>query len=150
MSTTAISQKFLGLQGENCQLQKIHGVKELFTADGVDLLSMIRGGSAGGASASDIEATLANTLSRLDAIEKYLSDTPLSVPGPAGPAGPEGPEGPAGADGADGKNGAAGPRGKKGEIKLSDLKDINMDGAEDGAILVYSEVEKGWVISLED
>jgi len=140
------SGNFLGIKGENCTFLKIRGVKILEDEYGVDLLKVIRRGGAS-SSSSDVEAALSNVLLRLDAIEKYLQNMPPPVaPVASGVAGPRGPKGD---DGEPGEPGAQGPRGAAGAKKLSELTDVNLDGLDDGAILVWSAKEKKFVVSLE-
>lgn len=142
------SQNFIALKGENCKLMKIRGVQELRDEYGTDLLAMIRngGGTGGGATSSDVEATLANLLSRLDAVENYLQNT--NVQGTPGPKGDRGDKGETGENGRDGLDGARGPRGKV--EKLRDVEDVDLNGLADGAILVWSAEDKKWVVSLEE
>jgi hypothetical protein len=137
---------FVGLKGENCTLLKVRGVKILEDEYGVDLLKLIRKG--GSSNSSDIEAALSNLLARLDAVEKYLQNMPPPAAA-TGVAGPRGPKGDKGEDGEPGEPGAQGPRGAAGAKSFKELSDVNLDGLDDGAIMVWSAKEKKWVVSLE-
>lgn len=57
MSTTVNSGSFLGLQGENCSLRNVEGVKRLITDDGFDIIKSTKGVSH-----------------RLDTIENFLQN----------------------------------------------------------------------------
>lgn len=134
---------FMGLKGENCTLLKVRGVKILEDEHGVDLLKIIRKG--GSNASSDVEVTISNLLNRIDAVEKYLQN----MPAPSAAAAIPGPKGPKGDDGEPGEMGPQGPRGASGAKKMAELTDVNLDGLDDGAILVWSAKEKKFVVSLE-
>lgn len=139
------------LKGEICSLQKIYGVKELKDENDVDLLYLIRNGTSS-QNSSDVD--MENLIARIDAIEKYLSSTPVGVAGPAGPAGPpgkDGKDGKDGEDGQDGRDGLQGPRGPRGNVeKLQDVNDVDLTGLDDGAILSWSSKKKKWIVELRD
>ena len=76
-------------------------------------------------------------------------------PGPAGPAGANGPhgsQGPIGPPGPQGSLGKPGIRGLKGETgpagpqitKLGNISDIDAEGIEEGAVLVWNSSENRW------
>lgn len=146
ISGTNPNGNFQALKGENCTLLKIRGVKILEDDQGRDLLKILRSGG-GGADSSEITAALTNVLQRIDTIEKYLQTMP---PPSAGVKGPKGDKGDKGEDGEPGEPGPQGPRGKDGAKTLSALTDVNLDGLEDGAVLVWSAKDKKWVVSLEE
>jgi uncharacterized protein (UPF0210 family) len=110
---------------------------------GVDLLKLVKKAVNKG-SDSDTDSSILNIMSRLESLEKYVKNMPVvtSVPGPAGPRGERGERG---EDGSDGPKGDQGPRGKDGAKMLSEMKDVCLDGLDDGMILVYSEKDKKWM-----
>jgi hypothetical protein len=141
------SGSFMGIKGENCTFMKIRGVKILEDENGVDILKLIRTGKTSNAASSEVEATISNLLHRIDAVEKYLQNMPPPVA--SGVPGPKGPKGDKGDEGIQGEMGPQGARGAPGAKKLSELTDVNLDGLDDGAILVWSAKEKKFVVSLE-
>jgi hypothetical protein len=130
---------FIGLKGENCTLLKINGVKVLKDENGVDILKLLRA-KGSGASSSELDSIS----QRLTAIETYLQTLPQPTAGPRGPIGPSGEQG------EKGEQGPAGPKGKDGASTIAALKDVNLDGLDDGAMLVWSAKDKKWVVSLEE
>jgi len=140
---------YSALKGENCTLTNVRGVQKFEDEHGVDLLKLIRNAASGGASghiSAGVESALFTLNQRIDAVEKYLQSMPASTPGPAGPRGAVGPAGP---QGDAGETGPQGPRGK-GANSIKDLVDVNLDGLDDGAILVWSSKDKKFVVSLEE
>jgi len=142
---TSFPGNFLALKGENCTLQKIRGVKVLEDEYGNNLLNLIRQGGGGGGS-SDVQAALSHLLSRVDAVEKYLQ----TLPPPSTPL--KGEKGERGEKGEPGESiaGPQGPRGKDGSKKLSLLEDVNLDGLDDGATLIWSSKDKKWVVGITE
>lgn len=142
---------YLSISGENCTLKKIRGVKILEDHNGRDLLKILTSLDGSGALAAsnpntdaalvNINAAITNLLARLDTVEKYLQ----TLPPPGKPL-----KGDAGEPGQPGEPGPQGPRGKDGASTFAALKDVNLDGLDDGAIMVYSAKEKKWVVSLEE
>ena len=145
---TSSPGNFQALKGENCTLLKVRGIKILEDEHGVDLLKLLRR-SAGATGSSELEAVVSTLIQRLDVVEKYLQTLSSAPPAASGVKGPKGDTGPPGADGADGPPGIQGPRGK-GASKVSEVGDVNLDGLDDGAVLVWSAKEKKWVVSLEE
>ena len=147
---------FLGIKGENCSFLNIRGVKVLRDEFGNDLLSIIRTGISG---QSNSNSSVNNMLGRLDSIEKFLQDMPVQAPVSqdlekklmakisalektiqelsieAGTPGPPGIQGAKGASGAK---------------TMQALEDVNLDGLDDGAMMVWSSKQKKWIISLEE
>jgi hypothetical protein len=138
----AQSGGYKALRGENCTLTNIRGIKVLEDEHGVDLIKLIKK-AVNKNSDSDTDSSILNIMSRLESLEKYVKNMPLGV---AGPAGPRGEKGEKGEDG-EGTKGDQGPRGKDGAKMLSELKDVCLDGLDDGMILVYSEKDKKWTAS---
>jgi hypothetical protein len=136
---------FIGLKGENATLLKIRGVKVLEDEYGVDLLKALRKGASAGS--SELDVTVATLLQRIDTIEKYLQTMPPPSAGVKGPKGDKGEDGEAGEPGIAGPQGA---KGKDGARSISEMKDVNLDGLDDGAILVWSSKDKKFVVSLEE
>lgn len=145
---TSFPGNFQALKGENCTLIKIRGVKVLEDDQGRDLLKLLRSGGSG-ADSSEITVALTNLMQRIDVIEKYLQ----SMPAPTGVKGPKGDKGDKGDDGEPGEpgiQGPAGPKGKDGAKTLAALTDVNLDGLEDGASLIWSAKDKKWVVGLAE
>jgi hypothetical protein len=139
---------FQGLKAENCTILKLRGLKVLEDDQGHDLLKLLRkGGGGGSGGSSELEAVVTNLLQRIDAIEKYLQNMP---PPAAGIKGPKGDQGEPGETGEPGPVGPAGPRGKDGAKTLSALTDVNLDGLDDGATLLWSAKDKKWVVGLSE
>jgi len=136
------ANNFQALKAENCSILKLK-VKSLEDYDGNDLLKMLRRGG-GGSSSSELETVVTTLLQRIDAIEKYLQTLP-----PPG-KGQKGEKGEPGEPGEQGEPGPQGPRGKDGAKSLAALNDVDLDGLDDGAVLVWSSKNKKWVISLEE
>jgi hypothetical protein len=130
------SGDFLGIKGENCNFIRVKGLRVLEDEFGNDLLKIIRGGISSGGASSEIKTSISNILLRLEAMEKFLQN----MPNTATNATPEVIQGPPGIQG---------PRGAPGAKKLSELTDVNLDGLDDGAILVWSSKDKKFVVSLE-
>jgi len=156
---------FIGIKGENCSFLNISGVRSLRDDKGNDLLSMIKGGSGVGSfSSSSSDVNTSNIMGRLDAIEKFLQNMPIQqssqiLPAvkddslekklmaritalekiiqdfPVPEAGPPGPQG---------------PRGTPGAKSIQEMTDVNLDGLDDNAILIWSAKQKKWVISIEE
>jgi hypothetical protein len=147
MSSLANAGNFLGLKGENCTLIKIRGVEELRDKNGNDLLKLIKEAGSGSGSGDSLSSELTETLAalsvRLESVENYLRDTPMT----AGKKGTKGEKGEIGPEGSAGRDGLQGARGKV--EKIQDILDVNLDGLEDGGILVWSADKKKWVVSLE-
>jgi hypothetical protein len=139
---------FQGLKGENCTLLKIRGVRVLEDDQGRDLLKILRGG--GGADSSEITVALTNLVQRITTIENYLQTMPAPSAGVKGPKGDKGDKGDDGEPGEPGPQGPAGPKGKDGAKTLSALTDVNLDGLEDGASLIWSAKDKKWVVGLAE
>ena len=136
---------FQGCKIENGTILKLRGLKVLEDDQGIDLLKLLRKGGGGGVS-SEFESVVTNLLQRIDTIEKYLQNLPP-------PTGSKGPKGDAGEQGEQGEPGPVGPQGAKGKdgVKtLAALADVNLDGLDDGAVLVWSAKDKKWVVSLEE
>lgn len=136
---------FQGLKAENCTIIKLRGLSVLEDDQGHDLLKLLRKGVTSGSS-SELEAVVTNLLQRIDVVEKYLQNMPAPT---AAVKGPKGDKGDKGDDGEKGETGPQGARGK-GASKVSELSDVNLDGLDDGAILMWSSKEKKWVVSLEE
>ncbi len=140
-----------GFKAENATLLHIAGVRSLKDQHGTDLLELMRKSASSSSSDSPELQTLLETLQeRLDTIEKYLQNMP---PPSAGVKGPKGDKGDKGEDGEAGDPGIPGPQGAKGKDgarSIAELKDVNLDGLEDGAILMWSAKDKKWVVSLEE
>lgn len=130
------------LRGENCNLTNIRGIKILEDEHGVDLVKLIKK-AVNKSSDSDTDSSILNIMSRLESLEKYVKNMPVA----SGVPGPKGERGERGEDGAEGPKGDQGPRGKDGSKMLSEMKDVCLDGLDDGMILVYSEKDKKWMAS---
>ena len=73
MSSTEIAISAKALKGELCTLQKIHGIKELYDQDGLDLMRLIKNGSSGGSGGSDnsrLEKLVVDLVDRVNALEQ--------------------------------------------------------------------------------
>jgi hypothetical protein len=136
---------FQGCKIENGTILKLRGLKVLEDDQGNDLLKLLRKG--GGSGSSELEAVVTNLLQRIDTIEKYLQTMP---PPSAAVKGTKGEQGEQGEPGEPGPQGPQGPKGKDGAKTLSALTDVNLDGLDDGAVLVWSAKDKKWVVSLEE
>lgn len=134
----AQSGGYKALRGENCTLTHVRGLKTLEDDNGVDLLKLIKK-AVSKSSDSDTDSSILNMMSRLESLEKYVKNMPVAsgVPGPRGEKGEDG----------EGTKGDQGPRGKDGAKMLSEMKDVCLDGLDDGMILVYSEKDKKWMAS---
>lgn len=137
---------FQGCKIENGTIINLRGLKVFEDDQGNDLLKLLRKGGGGGS--SELEAVVTNLLNRIDAIEKYLQNLP--APAAAGVKGPKGDAGEAGEAGEPGPQGPQGSKGKDGAKSLSALIDVNLDGLDDGAVLVWSAKDKKWVVSIEE
>ncbi len=126
------------IKGENCTLMHIRGVKTFESSDGVDLLKLLKKSGARD-SGVDVDKTIMNLLNRVDALEKFIKNMPMGT-------GAVGPEGPAGKDG-ESIVGPQGPRGKDGAKTISELKDVCLDGLDDGDVLMWSASKKQWITS---
>jgi len=137
---------FQGCKIENGTILKLRGLKVLEDDQGNDLLKLLRkgGGSSG---SSELEAVVTNLLQRIDTVEKYLQNMP---PPSTGIKGPKGDKGDQGEPGEQGEPGAQGAKGRDGAKTMSALTDVNLDGLDDGAVLVWSARDKKWVVSLEE
>jgi hypothetical protein len=142
------------IKGEQCTLMHIRGVKSMLDSKGNDLLGMILNGSGSGS--KDLELVVTTILQRLDRVEKFLQSIPSEVlsgsgtgSGEKGEKGDKGPKGDKGDEGEPGPQGPQGPRGK-GASKLTDLSDVNLDGLDDGAILMWSAKDGKWIVSFEE
>lgn len=140
---TNLNGHFMGLKGENCTLMKIRGVQILEDSYGNDILALVRNGGSG-SNSSELESALSTMSQRIEAIEKYLQNLPNPTQGPKGD------QGEPGEPGEQGDPGPQGPRGRDGAKTVAALSDVNLDGLDDGAILVWSSKEKKWVVSLEE
>jgi hypothetical protein len=138
----ATSGNFIALKGETCTLQKIRGVKVLEDEHGVDILKMVKKVMSKNSNV-DLDLSIINMLTRLDQLEKFVKNMPVSG---SGTPGAPGPRGPAGEDGPTGEQGVQGPRGKDGARTIGELKDVCLDGLDDGMVLMYSEKDKKWVV----
>ncbi len=134
---------FQGCKIENGTILKLRGLRVLEDDQGNDLLKLLRKGG-GGSGSSELEAAVTNLLQRIDTVEKYLQALPPPSTGVKGLQGLKGEDGPAG------ETGPQGPRGKDGAKSMAELKDVNLDGLDDGAVLVWSAKEKKWVVSIEE
>lgn len=130
------------IKGENCTLMHIRGVKTFESSDGVDLLKLLKKGGTRD-SGVDVDKTIMNLLNRVDTLEKFIKNMPMGT-GAAGVAGPAGKDGEQGETGA---VGAQGPRGKDGAKTLAELKDVCLDGLDDGDVLMWSASKKQWITS---
>ncbi len=137
---------FQGCKIENGTILKLRGLRVLEDDQGNDLLKLLRKGG-GGSGSSELEVVVTNLLQRIDTIEKYLQTMP---PPSTGVKGPKGDAGEPGESGEPGPQGPQGPKGKDGAKSLSALIDVNLDGLDDGAVLVWSGKDKKWVVSLEE
>lgn len=138
---------FIGLKGENCTLLKIRGVKILEDDQGNDIIKMMRKEINSTGSSSELEVVVTNLLQRLDTVEKYLKTLGK---GERGERGEKGEQGEQGEPGEKGEQGIQGAKGKDGAKTLSALTDVNLDGLEDGATLVYSAKQKKFVVGLPE
>lgn len=129
-------------RGVHCKFTNIEGVKKLVTANGTDIVDFVENfGSqfdkisnvlsdlslrlsklektcsapVAAAPAKEDGPLLASLTKRMEAFEKMLESDDLR--GPSGPVGP------------------AGPRGPKVD-KLHDIKDVCVDGLQDGCVLI--------------
>ncbi len=127
------------IKGENCTLMHIRGVKTFESSDGVDLLKLLKKGGARD-SGVDVDKTIMNLLNRVDTLEKFIKNMSMGGVGPMGPAGPPGSDG-------ESITGAQGPRGKDGAKTISELKDVCLDGLDDGDVLMWSASKKQWITS---
>lgn len=139
VSGTNPNSNFQALKAENCTIQKLRGIQILEDDKGNDLLKLIRKGGNG--SSSDVDSVISNIIQRIDNIEKFLQNMPPPQKGPKGDQGEPGEMGPVGPQG---------PKGKSGASKVAELTDVNLDGLDDGAMLVWSSKDKKWVVSLEE
>jgi len=143
MPVTGESQSgnFMRLKGEICALSDIRGVRALIDDRNVDIIQVIRNGGLNGASSTQI-----TELSyRLTAIETYLANLPPPQAASAAVVGQRGPPG----ESIEGPAGIQGPRGAPGAKTFRELTDVNLDGLDDGGIMVWSAKDKKWVVSLE-
>ncbi len=141
---------FQGCKIENGTILKLRGLKVLEDEHGIDLLKLLRKGATGGS--SELEAIVTNLLSRISVVETYLQNMPppaAAVSG-SGKAGPKGDQGDQGEQGEQGERGLQGPKGKDGAKKLADLTDVDLDGLEDGATLIWSAKDKKFVVGLTE
>jgi len=127
------------LKGENCTLMHIRGVKTFEASDGTDLLKLLKKG-VNKDSGVDVDKTIMNLLNRVDTLEKFIKNIPVAntIAGPAGPVG---------CDGEKGDTGPQGPRGKDGAKTMFELKDVCLDGLDDGDVLMWSSNKKQWITS---
>jgi hypothetical protein len=128
---------FVGLKGENCTLLKIRGVKSLYDENNVDILELIKKNSS--KSTSNLDSLVSDLVKRIESLELQLKNMPKAVQGAVGPVGPPG----------ESIVGPQGPRGVAGASSLRELKDVNLDGLDEGAVLTWSAKDKKWVVSLE-
>jgi hypothetical protein len=140
---------FINLKGNFGSFKRVEGVKVLKDADGRDLIKLIdnllseqSSGSKSGQMSPEVLSSLEILSKRVESIENFLGSLRLEK-------GEKGPKGDTGETGPQGEPGPQGPRGK-GVTKLSELADVNLDGLDDDAILVWSGKDKKWVISLEE
>ena len=126
------------IKGENCTLMHIRGVKTFESSDGVDLLKLLKKGGARDSS-MDVDKTIMNLLNRVDTLEKFIKNIPMGT-------GEKGDKGDTGEPG-ESITGAQGPRGKDGAKTLAELKDVCLDGLDDGDVLVWSASKKQWITS---
>jgi hypothetical protein len=129
------------IKGENCTLMHIRGVKTFESSDGVDLLKLLKKGGAR-ESGMDVDKTIMNLLNRVDTLEKFIKTMPVGT----GTKGDKGDKGDAGEPG-ESITGAQGPRGKDGAKTISELKDVCLDGLDDGDVLMWSASKKQWITS---
>lgn len=141
VSGTCSNNNFQSLKAENATVLYLRGVKIFEDEYGNDLFKTLRKGTSGGS--SELESVLATLLKRVETIEGFLQNLP-----PPG-KGPKGDKGEPGEPGETGPQGPQGPRGK-GATNLVDLSDVNIDGLDDGAVLMWSLKQKKWVVSLEE
>lgn len=126
------------LKGEKCNLTEIHGVSVLKSKSGVDLINISEGLHLQLVQFTKILGELSERISALES--RRTADTSAEVRDLRERLNKleleerQGPEGPAGRDGAQGPRGERGPKGFV--EKLSDIKDVNIDGIEDGCILI--------------
>lgn len=133
---------YKALRGENCTLTYVRGVKELKDENGVDILKLVKK-AISKSSDSDTDSSILNIMSRLEALEKHVKNMPVGIPGPKGEKGDKG------EDGAEGPQGVQGPRGKDGARTIGEMRDVCLDGLDDGMVLVYSEKNKKWMATAE-
>lgn len=129
------------MKGENCTFTHVRGLKTLESFDGTDLLKLIKKGSAND-SGIDVDKTILNLLNRVDALEKFIKTMPVGV-ATKGDKGDRGEPG----ESIQGIQGIQGPRGKDGAKTIAELKDVCLDGLDDGDVLMWSSSKNQWLAS---
>ena len=145
MSNNQESLQAVRLRGEVCNLTEIHGVRTLKTKAGTDLVTIAEGLHEQLLKFSEIISDLTERVKELEI--NGVKDSSAPKDGVPGPPGPKCETGPAGDDGRDGLQGPAGPRGPRGKVEqLGDIADIDLNGVQDGCVLVRRG--KKWVVEL--
>ncbi len=123
------------LKGENCTLMHIRGVKTFEASDGTDLLKLLKKGGSKD-SGMDVDKAIMSLMNRIDTLEKAIKNMAVT-------AGEKGDKGECG----ESVVGPQGPRGKDGAKTVAELKDVCLDGLDDGDVLMWSSSKKQWVTS---
>jgi hypothetical protein len=141
---------------DRCSLRSINGVESLTTKAGTNLVNIADGLHE---SLMKFQTVLTDLTDRIKRLENASATAPalptdlldrisrLEAKAPVpGPKGDKGDKGDVGDSGRDGLQGARGPK----VDQLRDIKDINLDGLCDGAILVYSEAKKQFLVQMTE